>query len=96
MGIGALLMTNIAQLIIPKMLGNLTNVVASGDFTRGDLLVFMGKFIGLSVGIAVFRYFWRINIMGTARRMEYTLRNMLFDHLQGLPTEFSTTTRQAI
>ena len=88
MGIGALLMTNIAQLIIPKMLGNLTNVVASGDFTRGDLLVFMGKFIGLSVGIAVFRYFWRINIMGTARRMEYTLRNMLFDHLQGLPTEF--------
>src|SRR5690625_6992859 len=26
--------------------------------------------------------------MGTARRMEYTLRNMLFGHLQGLSTEF--------
>jgi ATP-binding cassette subfamily B protein len=26
--------------------------------------------------------------MGTARRMEYTLRNMLFEHLQSLSTEF--------
>ncbi len=88
LGIGALMMTNIAQLIIPKMLGNLTNLVASGDFTRGDLLGFIAMFVGLSILIAVFRYFWRTNIMGTARRMEYTLRNMLFEHLQGLSTEF--------
>ena len=88
LGIGALLLTNLAQLVIPKMLGNLTNLVASGEFSRGDLLRFILGFIGLSVGIAVFRYFWRINIMGTARRMEYTLRNMLFEHLQSLSTEF--------
>jgi len=88
LGIGALMMTNIAQLIIPKMLGSLTNLVASGDFTRGDLLGFIAMFVGLSILIAVFRYFWRTNIMGTARRMEYTLRNMLFEHLQGLSTEF--------
>lgn len=88
LGIGALLLTNLAQLVIPKMLGNLTNLVASGDFARGDLLRFILGFVGLSIGIAVFRYFWRINIMGTARRMEYTLRNMLFEHLQSLSTEF--------
>lgn len=88
LGIGALLLTNLAQLVIPKMLGNLTNLVASGEFSRGDLLRFILGFIGLSAGIAVFRYFWRINIMGTARRMEYTLRNMLFEHLQSLSTEF--------
>lgn len=88
LGIGALLLTNLAQLVIPKMLGDLTNLVASGDFARGDLLRFILGFVGLSIGIAVFRYFWRINIMGTARRMEYTLRNMLFEHLQSLSTEF--------
>ncbi len=88
LGIGALLLTNLAQLAIPKMLGNLTNTVASGDFAQGDLLRFLAGFILLSVGIAVFRYYWRINIMGTSRKMEYTLRNMLFGHLQGLSTEF--------
>jgi ATP-binding cassette subfamily B protein len=88
LGIGALLLTNLAQLVIPKMLGDLTNLVASGDFARGDLFRFILGFVGLSIGIAVFRYFWRINIMGTARRMEYTLRNMLFEHLQSLSTEF--------
>lgn len=88
LGIGALLLTNLAQLVIPKMMGNLTNLVASGDFSRGDLLRFVASFVGLSIAIAVFRYFWRVNIMGTARKMEYTLRNMLFEHLQGLSTEF--------
>ncbi|HHT69243.1 MAG TPA: ABC transporter ATP-binding protein [Firmicutes bacterium] len=88
LGIGALLLTNLAQLVIPKMMGNLTNLVASGTFSRGDLLRFVAGFVGLSIAIAVFRYFWRVNIMGTARKMEYTLRNMLFEHLQGLSTEF--------
>ncbi|HKM43686.1 MAG TPA: ABC transporter transmembrane domain-containing protein, partial [Limnochordia bacterium] len=88
LGIGALLLTNLAQLIIPKMLGNMTDLVASGDFARDDLLTFIVRFVLLSIGIAIFRYYWRINIMGTARKMEYTLRNMLFDHLQGLSTEF--------
>jgi len=88
LGIGALILTNLAQLAIPKMLGGLTNLVASGDFSRGDLVRFILGFVGLSVAIAVFRYFWRINIMGTARKMEYTLRNMLFEHLQSLSTEF--------
>ena len=88
LGIGALLLTNLAQLVIPKLLGNLTNLVASGDFARGDLLRFTALFVLLSVVIAVFRYFWRINIMGTARKMEYTLRNMLFEHLQSLSTDF--------
>ncbi len=88
LGIGALLLTNLAQLFIPKLLGNLTNLVASGEFSRSDLLRFIISFIALSICIAAFRYFWRINIMGTSRKMEYTLRNMLFEHLQGLPTEF--------
>ena len=88
LGIGSLLLTNLAQLIIPKLLGNLTDLVASGDFARGDLLAFLVRFVLLSLVIALFRYYWRINIMGTARKMEYTLRNMLFEHLQGLSTDF--------
>lgn len=88
LGVLSLIGVNSAQLAIPKMIGNLTDLIAGGDFNRGDILNFIGKFILLSVIIALFRYGWRINIMGTARKMEYTLRNMLFGHLQGLSTEF--------
>ncbi|MDI9422083.1 MAG: ABC transporter ATP-binding protein [Bacillota bacterium] len=87
-GIGALILTNIAQLVIPKLLGYLTDLVGSGELTWNALMRVMIAFIILSILIAFFRYFWRINIMGTARRMEYTLRNMLFEHLQTLPPEF--------
>lgn len=87
-GIASLIIVNSAQLVIPKMMGTFTNLIASGEFTKGDLLRFLVFFVGLSLFIAGFRYLWRINIMGTSRKMEYTLRNMLFAHLQTLPTEF--------
>jgi len=87
-GVLALILVNSAQLVMPKMLGNLTDLVASGEFSRADLARFSLQFIALAVLIAVFRYVWRINIMGTARKMEYTLRNMFFEHLETLPPEF--------
>ncbi len=87
-GILALLVTNSAQLVIPKLMGRFTDLIATGEFTRRDLVIFIGAMIGLSIVVAAFRYLWRIHIMGTSRKMEYTLRNMLFGHLQGLDTEF--------
>lgn len=87
-GVSSLIVVNTAQLVMPKMIGNLTDLIASGDFVRGDLVSFVLLFLGLALLIAVFRYAWRINIMGTARKMEYTLRNMLFEHLQSLSTDF--------
>jgi ATP-binding cassette subfamily B multidrug efflux pump len=88
LGILSLLIVNTAQLFIPKMLGSLTDMVAEGSIGTRELLYFIGAFIGLSIFIAIFRYFWRIYVMGNARKLEYTLRNMLFQHLQSLSTEF--------
>lgn len=78
---------------MPKMIGELTDLIAEGTFTQGDLSRFALQFIGLAALIAVFRYVWRINIMGSARKMEYTLRNMFFEHLQTLSTEFFNRTK---
>ena len=88
MGILALIVVNSAQLVMPKMTGQLTDMIAEGTFTRAELGRFCLFLVGLAVVIAVFRYLWRINIMGAARKMEYTLRNMFFEHLQSLSTEF--------
>ncbi len=40
--------------------------------------------------IAIGRYFWRIYILGTSRRMEYYLRK-LFGHLLTLPPNYYDT-----
>ncbi|MDI9439210.1 MAG: ABC transporter ATP-binding protein [Bacillota bacterium] len=93
MGVFALIVVNSAQLVMPKMLGNLTDLIAEGNFARGDLARFSAQFIGLALIIAVFRYVWRINIMGTARKMEFTLRNMFFQHLESLSSEFFNRTK---
>ncbi len=77
-------------------MGRFTDLIATGEFTRRDLIIFIGAMIGLSIVVAAFRYLWRIHIMGTSRKMEYTLRNMLFGHLQGLDTEFSIATKRVI
>ncbi|MEZ4548690.1 MAG: ABC transporter transmembrane domain-containing protein [Thermodesulfobacteriota bacterium] len=44
--------------------------------------------VGIAVTMSVFRFFWRYFIMGAARKIEQSLRNEFFDHLQGLQFDF--------
>lgn len=39
-GVFALIVVNSAQLVMPKMLGNLTDLIAEGNFARGNLARF--------------------------------------------------------
>jgi ATP-binding cassette subfamily B protein len=55
---------------------------------RSDLLLFPGL-ITLAAGAqAVFRYYWRTNVFGFSRHIEWDLRNQLFAHLQRLPLAY--------
>lgn len=87
-GILALLVTNILQLRIPRLLGDFTDLLADGLVDQGGIVRFIGIILGLMAVITICRFLWRIYIMGSARRLEYTLRNMLFRHLQSLSTDY--------
>jgi ATP-binding cassette subfamily B protein len=41
-----------------------------------------------AAGQGVFRYFWRTNVFGFSRHIEWDLRNQLFAHLQRLPLTY--------
>lgn len=88
LGILSLLVVNIGQLFIPRILGILTDKISEHGVQRSDLLLYVAALVGLSVMIAAFRFLWRIFVMGNARRLESRLRRMLFGHLQTLSTEF--------
>ncbi len=88
LGVLALIATNSLQLIIPQLLGRFADNIAERQIDQRGILVFILILLTLALLIAFFRFLWRIYVMGNARRMEYTLRNMLFRHLQSLSTEF--------
>ncbi len=88
LGVLWLVIVNSAQLIIPYLLGYITDQIEAGQVSTADLWRFAGYVLAIAAVIVVSRYFWRIYIMGTARILEFHLRDMLFSHLQKLSANF--------
>lgn len=57
------------------------------------LLEYAGLFLGVNLVAAVLRFFWRTNIFGAARQLEYDMRNDLFAHLQRMHFAYFQHTR---
>jgi ATP-binding cassette subfamily B multidrug efflux pump len=87
-GLLALLGTDATHLLIPWFtrlaLDGLTAVHESAwDLARDPLLIALA-----ACAQGVFRYFWRTNVFGFSRHIEWDLRNALFAHLQRLPLAY--------
>lgn len=87
-GLFWLLGVDILQLIIPKLLGSFTDDLKNQTITSKELLLYMGYIFLIALFIFLFRYLWRMFIMGTARYLEYKLRSDLFSHLQKLSSNY--------
>ncbi len=88
LGILWLIIVNSAQLLIPYLLGYITDQIETRQVTGADLWIFAGYIMGIAAVVVACRYLWRIYIMGTARKLEFHLRDMLFTHLQKLSVNF--------
>ncbi|MDW7730315.1 MAG: ABC transporter ATP-binding protein [Bacillota bacterium] len=88
LGVLWLIIVNSAQLVIPYLLGYITDQVETGQVASSDLWRFAGYIMAIAILIVASRYLWRIYIMGTARKLEFHLRDMLFIHLQKLSANF--------
>ncbi|MTI68821.1 MAG: ABC transporter ATP-binding protein [Firmicutes bacterium] len=88
LGIIWLIIVDVIQLIVPQILKRVTDLLENnminitGLAKYGFYIILTGVFIGIG------RYFWRIYIMGTSRKLEYYIRNKLFKHLQSLSTNY--------
>ncbi len=89
-GVTWLLVVDVMQLVIPRLLGNFTDALQRGNIDNGDLVLFSALILFLAGGIAFARYLWRMYIFGTARLLEYSLRNRLFSHLLNLSPSYYT------
>jgi len=87
-GFLSLLAVNGLQLIIPRIIKHAIDGLQEEGVSSESLLRYGIMIVGLAVGIAVFRFGWRLLILGFSRHLEKDLRNWLFSHLLTLDRVF--------
>lgn len=87
-GIIVLLFVDGLQLIVPKLLGFLTDSLKAHTLSMKQIYFYIFIIITIAVLVAIFRYIWRMLIMGTSRELEFWLRNKLFSHLEKLSLNY--------
>lgn len=87
-GIIFLLGADILQLIMPKVLGILTDKLQSSSLMQSDFTYYISIIFFVAIGVAICRFSWRMFIFGSSRKLEYTLREKLFAHLETLSQTF--------
>ena len=87
-GLLALIVVDVMQLSIPRVIKRVVDdlTLLSADAT--SLLIQAVAIVGIALLIGTFRYIWRLCLLGTARRLEASLRNRLLDHVQTLSATY--------
>ena len=83
-GVGSLLIVDLLQLFIPRVIKLAVDDLTRYQATSARLLSYAGMVLALALGIVVFRVVWRRCLFGHSRQVEEALRNRLFAHLQTL------------
>ena len=90
-GLLSLIIVDLLQVYIPRIIKRVVDDLTAFELDGRQLLTYALLMIVIAVFIGIFRYIWRRCLLGTARRIEEGLRNLLFAHLQCLsPAYFDT------
>jgi ATP-binding cassette subfamily B protein len=87
-GLLALLVTDAVNLLIPWFTRLALDGLSVRQVHRWDLLRFPALIALAAICLGIFRFFWRTNVFGFSRNIEWDLRNSLFAHLQRLPLSY--------
>ena len=92
-GLLSLIVVDGLQLIVPRIIKWAVDDLTAMSVPAGALGLYAGAVAGVAVLIGVFRYVWRLCLLGVSRRVEEGLRNRLFSHLQTLCAAYFDRTR---
>jgi len=84
-GFCALVVVDVLQLLVPRVFKYAIDGLTQGTATADRLFKAFLMLLGCGLAICVFRFCWRICLIGTSRRIELHLRDRLFSHLIRLP-----------
>lgn len=87
-GFLSLFTVNILQLFVPRIIKHAVDGLQNEGVSSENLMQYGLAIVGLAVGIALFRFCWRVLILGFSRNLEKDLRLWLFSHLLTLDRVF--------
>lgn len=88
LGISALIASSLLQLIIPKLIGNITDSLKDKSNSLNAILWMAFAILITAILLFAMKYILRYFLMGRSRDLECFLRAKLFSHLQTLPPKF--------
>lgn len=87
-GILLLMIVDALQLITPILIGDFTDALKAGTLDAAMILKLIFYILAIAVGVAIGRFGWRMTIVTTAKRLEYWLRNTVFEHLEKMSLNY--------
>lgn len=81
-GFAALMLVDVFQLYIPRLIKFAVDDLTFGRADAHRLMLIGGGVLGLALAMACLRMIWRPLLMGFSREVERRMRGELFDHLQ--------------
>ncbi|MCS7198115.1 MAG: ABC transporter ATP-binding protein/permease [Candidatus Bipolaricaulota bacterium] len=91
LGLVALFIVDGAQLIVPLIIRAAIDQLAQTG--TAQLALYAGYILGITVIVAIFRFFWRYFIFGASRMIRRDLRDRLYAHLVKLSANFFANTK---
>ena len=88
LGISALSLVAVLNLIPPRILGNVIDAITQQDLTRTELLWNLLWLIMVALSMYWLRYLWRMYIIGTSYRLGQIIRYRLFEHFTKMSPSF--------
>ncbi len=92
-GFICLLVVDLLQLLIPLVIKRVIDALTVHNATPAVLLKYGLIILIIAIFIAGLRYIWRLLIIGHSRKVEESLRNRLFQHLETLSLSFYQRTK---
>lgn len=87
-GIVALVLVSVLNLIPPMVMGRVIDAITSGLLTQDELLLHLFYLLLAAFGMYYLRYVWRMYILGTSYRLGQIMRSRLFEHFTKMSPSF--------
>ena len=88
LGIITLFIVDIFNLFVPQLTGDIADGLQTGTLDMQGILSLVTQILLVGIVIAVGRFLWRYFIFGSARTIEFQIRNDMFRHLERLSTHY--------
>ncbi|HCX64484.1 MAG TPA: ABC transporter ATP-binding protein [Eubacteriaceae bacterium] len=87
-GIVLLMLVDTANLLIPQVLRIFTDWAQFGELNTQRIILSVFGVVGMGAFISIGRYIWRNQLYGTAKELEYWLRDQLFLQYLSLDVDY--------